>query len=225
MIFPDQGGVVVVTGAMGDGTYHDLPDMLRHAFRAAFDPEGHHLADDAGRDRAAEAVRRQVADARMPETPDPSPHREGFAATYDFDSNAQGLRSLAVDVRTDSVQVVLEDERGRHTVEHGVGHWVKQETGASVWRLHHSYQDPSALILATAEWSTGAADVLHLTWHFLEAPFIDRFTLTLGTDGISVVRQVNVNSGSTGLPAVHGRLRRTVAADDGALVEGDAAGA
>lgn len=27
MVFPDQGGVVVVTGAMGDGTYHDLPDI------------------------------------------------------------------------------------------------------------------------------------------------------------------------------------------------------
>ncbi|WP_329453932.1 serine hydrolase domain-containing protein [Streptomyces sp. NBC_01497] len=224
MVFPDQGGVVVVTGAMGDGTYHDLPDMLRTAFRAAFDPAGHDLATHVVRAQAADAVRRQVADARTPERPDPSRHREGFAATYDFDTNVQGLRSLAVDVRTDTVRVLLEDERGGHVVEHGVGHWTKQETDASTWRLHHAYQDTAAPILATAEWSTGAVDVLHLTWHFLETPFIDRLTLTLEADGVIVERQVNVNAGPTGLPAVRGRLRRTAAADNADPADEDVAG-
>ncbi|HWD03713.1 MAG TPA: hypothetical protein VG674_14820 [Amycolatopsis sp.] len=36
MVFPRHGGVVVVLGAMGDGTDHDLPGMLRATFRAAF---------------------------------------------------------------------------------------------------------------------------------------------------------------------------------------------
>ncbi|MFI6083046.1 serine hydrolase domain-containing protein [Streptomyces sp. NPDC051217] len=220
MVFPDQSGVVVVTGAMGDGTYHDLPGMLRQTFRTAFGRVGGDFPADPAEH---EAVRRHVIGARAPEEPTTSSRRTGFAATYDFDPNEQGLRSLGIEVRADSVRVVLEDERGRHPVEHGLGHWVKQETGASVWRLHHSYQDPSALIVAAAQWSAEDADVLHLTWHFLESPFIDRFTLTLTDDRVTVVRQVNVNSGPTVLPTATGRPRSTGADDSAVLATGDRA--
>ncbi|MBF8186629.1 hypothetical protein ITP53_12925 [Nonomuraea sp. K274] len=48
MIFPDQGGVVVVTGAMGEDTYHDLPEMMRGTFRQAFDGAAREtVGDDA----------------------------------------------------------------------------------------------------------------------------------------------------------------------------------
>jgi CubicO group peptidase (beta-lactamase class C family) len=106
MVFPDQDGVVVVTGAMGDGTYHDLPDMLRTTFRSAF--------DTTARDEPSEgdAVHAWVQRARDPEPLDPAAHRVGFAAVYDFEANGQGLRSLSVDVLADSVLVVLKDERG-----------------------------------------------------------------------------------------------------------------
>ncbi|MFD7438195.1 serine hydrolase domain-containing protein [Streptomyces sp. NPDC059861] len=210
MVFPDQGGVVVVTGAMGDGTYHDLPGMLRRAFRQAFGPAG---GDRAVERTEGEAVRRLVDAARMPQTLDATPRRVGMAATYDFGPNEQGLRSLALRTGTDAVRVVLEDERGRHTIEHGLGHWVRQETDVSVWRLHHSYQDPSALILAGAQWDPDVDDVLHLTWHFLESPFVDRLTLALSPQGISVKRQVNVNSGPTAQPAVSGKLREQTRGD------------
>lgn len=71
----------------------------------------------------------------------------------------------------------------------------------SVWRLHHSYQDPDAAILAAARWSP---NVLELTWHFLEAPFIDQLRLHFFDDGVTVAHEVNVNGGPTRLPPVRG---------------------
>ncbi|TDD33506.1 class C beta-lactamase-related serine hydrolase [Nonomuraea terrae] len=195
MIFPDQGGVVVVTGAMGEDTYHDLPDMLRTTFRKAFD----------GAEREDDGVEQWVRRAREPEPLRPSACRSAFRETYDFKPNEHGVDSLSVDVTADTVLLVIEDEHGRHTIEHGVGRWLGQHTGVSVWRLHHSYQDARAPILAAAEWTS--ADVLRLTWHFLEAPFIDTLTLRFDADGVTVEHEVNVNSGPTALPAVRG-LRR-----------------
>jgi hypothetical protein len=115
-------------------------------------------------------------------------------------------------VGADAVLLVLEDERGRHPIEHGIGQWVRQCTGVSVWRLHHSYQDASPAILAAAHWAApgdhdGAVDVLVLTWHFLESPFIDQLTLRFDADGVTVEHEVNVNSGPTDLPPVRG-IRR-----------------
>ncbi|WP_433286854.1 serine hydrolase domain-containing protein [Pseudonocardia sp. CA-142604] len=209
MIFPDQQGVVVVTGAMGDGTYHDLPQMLRETFRIAFDEK---VRDRTSETAEGDAVDSWVRHAREPEPLSPSARLVGFRGTYDLQPNEHGLLALSVEVRADAVLLVLEDERGRHAIEHGVGHWVRQCTGVSVWRLHHSYQDASTAILAAAQWlpprdHDRAADVLCLTWHFLESPFIDRLALRFDTDGVTVEHTVNVNSGPTELSPVRG-IRR-----------------
>lgn len=201
MIFPDQRGVVVVTGAMGDGTYHDLPAMLRETFRDAFAAAG--PGDGADED----AVRQWVLRAREPEPLPSAPGRAGLRETYEFGPGEAGPRRLSVDARADAVVITLADDRGTHLIEHGIGRWVRQDTGVSVWRLHHSYQDDRAPILAGAQWLD--ADALRLTWHFLEAPFIDTLTLRFDDDGVTVEHAVNVNSGPTALPAVHGRRRTT----------------
>jgi CubicO group peptidase (beta-lactamase class C family) len=192
MVFPDHDGVVVVTGAMGEPMYHDLPEMLRTAFREAF---------TRGDFEAGEWVER----ARRPEPLAPSAGAP-FRADYDFGPNEQGLRSLSVEV-ADTVVLVVEDELGRHRIEHGVGRWLPQHTGVGVGRLHHSYQDTSAPILAAAHRD---GDTLRLTWHFLEAPFVDRLTLTFDTDGVTVGHGVNVNSGPTELPPARGSGTRAV---------------
>lgn len=196
MIFPEQGGVVVVTGAMGDGTYHDLPGMLRDTFRTAFDMRG-----DAAE---TESLDRRIAQAREPERLRPSSVRTGFRRSYAFEANEQGVRALDVAVTDSVVVVTIEDERGTHTVEHGVEVWVRQRTGVSVWRLHHSYQDPSALIVAAAQWLV-SPDVLELTWHFLESPFIDNLSLRFEGDEVVLEHRVNVNSGPVSLPPARGR--------------------
>jgi CubicO group peptidase (beta-lactamase class C family) len=218
MVFPEHGGVVVVTGAMGDGTYHDLPGMLRQTFLTAFrSSDGDRTVDSTER----EAVHQWATGAREPQRLNGAIRRQGFTATYDFDANEQGLKSLSLRVRDDSVQIVMEDERGRHTIEHGVGHWLRQETRVSSWRLHHTYQDTSASILAGAEWSVRTDTELRLTWHFLESPFIDLITLSLGTDHITVEHGVNVNSGPTKLPTVTGRLRSPEPLDSDAVLATD----
>lgn len=190
MIFPDQGGVVVVTGAMGEETYHDLPGMLRETFRGRFELP----------------TEERVARAREPEPLTPTAHRVGFRRTYDFTDPQEGMRSIAIEVKEKSVLVVIEDELGRHTIDHGTDRWVRQRSGVSVWRLHHSYQDESALITAAAQWVRDS-DVLELTWHFLEAPFIDHLRLVFDGDDVVLEHRVNVNSGPVALPAVRGRAR------------------
>ncbi|MFG3109427.1 hypothetical protein [Streptomyces tendae] len=215
MVFPDHDGVVVVTGAMGEGTYHDLPGMLRRAFVAAFDSA---YADPATDAAEREAVRLWTGNAQKPRPLSSAARRRGFTATYDFDTNEQGLRSLSLAVSEDRVRIVLEDERGPHAIDHGVGHGLRQETRVSSWRLHHAYQDPSALVLAGAEWSAYDDARLRLVWHFLESPFVDLITLSLEPDGVTVEHRVNVNSGATELPPVTGRLRGPAPLDSDAVV-------
>ncbi|MEW2500629.1 serine hydrolase [Amycolatopsis sp. NPDC047767] len=199
MVFPHHDGVVVITGAMGDGSYHDLPGMLRSAFTAAFESPAREQSE-------VDALAAWVDRVREPETVGAALQRAGFTATYDFEPNEQGLVSLAVEVRDGSVHVVVEDELGRHPIDHGVGTWTRQDTGVSVWRLHHSYQDPTAAVLAAGQW--WSADELHLTWHFLESPFVDRLDLTFDGTGVTVGHATNVNSGPTTLPPARGELRK-----------------
>lgn len=207
MIFPDHDAVVVVTGAMGDGTYHDLPGMLRAAFVDAFESE----AGDTGDSEDADVVAGFVRRATQPQPLGTDRHRAGFVAHYLMEPGEHGLRALSVEVGSDTVALTLADDTGTHRIEHGVGRWIRQRTGASVWRLHHAYQESDALILAGAQWSDGG-DTVELLWHFLEGPFIDRLRLTFTADGIRVDRGTNVNSGPTALPTVRGTLVADAAA-------------
>lgn len=202
MVFPDQDGVVVVTGAMGDGSYHDLPEMLRTTFREAMADQ---VLDPVAEAAEQDVVHRWVMRAREPEPVPVSTSPAGIVGTYRFDPGEHGLRRLSVDVKDGAVLLTVEDDCGEHTIEHGLGHWVRQRSGVSVWRLHHSYQESSAAILAAAEWS--APNVLRLTWHFLESPFVDRLRLCFDDDsGVTVEHEVNVNSGPTRLPPARGLL-------------------
>lgn len=193
MVFPDHDAVVVVTGAMPDPEYHDLPGMLRETFREAFD------ADD-GFDGLAGRLSREPDSL---ESPVDGPR---FRRAYGFAPNDQDVRSLVVEVDGDVVRLEVEDDRGTHVLEHGLGKWVPQRTGVSVWRLHHSYQDDAAPVLAGARWST--VDELELTWHFLEGPFIDRLTLRFDGDDVVLDHGVNCNSGPTALPSAKGSVIR-----------------
>ncbi|QUQ72463.1 serine hydrolase domain-containing protein [Kutzneria sp. CA-103260] len=187
MIFPNHDAVVVITGAMADPTYHDLPAMLRNAFLCAFSQDIEPLDD-------------RVLAARKPEVLSSEVDVPGFVRAFAFADNKQGVRSLTVEADADLLRLTVEDDRGTHVVEHGVGEWRRQDTGVSVWRLHHSYQEEDAPILAGARWLS--ADELELTWHFLEGPFIDHLLLRFEDDGVVLDHRVNCNSGPTELPTI-----------------------
>jgi hypothetical protein len=205
MVFPDHDAVVVVTGAMGEPSYHDLPGMLRRSFTTAFESDSTADAD------AAAAVAGFVERAREPEPLGPDRHRAGFTGHYRIEPGEHGLADLSIEVRPDTVGLTLVDDTGTHRIEHGVGHWVRQRTGVSVWRLHHSYQETDAPVLAGAQWSAGG-DALELTWHFLEGPFIDRLRLEFTAEGLRLDWSTNVNSGPTALPTMVGALVTEIAA-------------
>jgi CubicO group peptidase (beta-lactamase class C family) len=193
MVFPEHGGVVVVTGAMPDPAYHDLPSMLREAFWQAFS------SDDV------ESLSQWVTRARDPEPLESAVDSPLSLRAFDFEPNEQGVESLTVEVDAGVVRLGIDDDRGTHRIEHGLGEWRRQSTGVSVWRLHHSYQEDAAPILAGARWAE--ADVLELTWHFLEGPFIDRLTLRFDGDDVVLEHRVNCNSGPTVLPPARGTVR------------------
>jgi hypothetical protein len=204
VVFPDDGAVVVATGAMGGGTYRDLPAMIRRAFRSAFREPVH--AAESGAD--TQTLHTRITAARHAEPLDGTRRRIGCSDTYDFEANEQGITSLSIDVGQNSVLVVIDDDQGSHRIDHGIGDWRRQHIGVSTWRLHHSYQDERALVQAAAHWSDSkTGDILILTWHFVEGPFIDRLVLHLEADSITVARSVNVNSGPTRLSDVKGCRR------------------
>ncbi len=189
MVFPDHDAVVVITGAMPDPTYHDLPAMLRTAFLDAF-------ANDS-----FESLDHRVAAAAQPEPL--GSNGPTIERTFSFPDNDQGVRSLTVKADDAVVRLRIEDDQGVHTIDHGLREWKQQRTGVSVWRLHHSYQEDDALILAGARWL--GPDTLELTWHFLEGPFIDHLTLRFQkADGVVLDHRVNCNSGPTELPGAEG---------------------
>jgi len=189
MVFPDHDAVVVITGAMPDPAYHDLPAMLRKAFLRAF-----------AADEGFESLDHRVGQAQRPEPL--GSDGPALKRSFCFGDNEQGVRSLAVEADDSVVRLRVEDDRGAHTIEHGLREWTRQRTGVSVWRLHHSYQEDDAPILAGASWL--GPDVLELTWHFLEGPFIDHLTLRFEADGVVLEHRVNCNSGPTELPSAEG---------------------
>jgi CubicO group peptidase (beta-lactamase class C family) len=201
MVFPEHDAVVVVTGAMNDPSYHDFPAMLREAFKESFS-ESH--PDLPAETAAVGEVQEMIVAARSPEEISPKSRRTGFCAWYEFSENAQGLHRLKLEIREESVLVIIQDDRGEHRIEHGIGAWIRQDTGVSVWRLHHSMQEDGAAVLAGAEWIEGEDNALRLVWHFLEGPFIDRLVVRFDEDCIAVEHSVNVNSGATSLPPIRG---------------------
>lgn len=198
MIFPRADAVVCITGAMGDGSYHDLPELMHRAFSDAFsDPAGPDSQDedtDWLDDWSARArIARPLAAARS--------HEIG-ASYYEFEPNDRSLQSMTLEILADSITVELHDDRGVHTVHHGIGSWLTGRTGVSVWRLHHSYQEDDANVLAAAEWTS--PETLVLSWYFVETPFVDTVTVSFQDDRISVEHRSNINSGITELPTVTG---------------------
>ena len=198
MIFPHEDAVVSITGAMGNGSYHDLPGLMHQSFSEAF---GNDVAPAAQID-AVNWITGWSAAAREPQPLATHSENVNTDSTYRFEPNEQSLHSIRLRVFADSVTVDLHDDRGSHTVRHGIGTWTPGRTGASVWRLHHSYQDDDANILAAAEWD--GPQSLTLRWHFVETPFTDTLTLTLVDDQITLRHNSNINSGPTELPPVVG---------------------
>lgn len=72
-------------------------------------------------------------------------------------------------------------------------------------RLHHSYGDSDAVMLAAAEWH--GPDSLTLTWNFAESPFTDSITLSFDGDAIAVDHRSNINSGPMEMARARGSRR------------------
>ena len=122
-----------------------------------------------------------------------SPNEPGVvAATVRFDGSTR-------------CQLVLETAAGTHAIDAGLlGLCVEGETTLPGMGLHHGYDPDRLMTMAAAGWS--APDTLTINCQYVETAFRDRFVLTFGSEHLVLERTVNVNGGTTSLPAI--RLRR-----------------
>jgi CubicO group peptidase (beta-lactamase class C family) len=196
LVLPEQDAVISTTSSMSEHTYGALTGLLLDAFAEAFTLGA---ANSSPEDEGWIAERAAASRRPLPLPSDPG--TADTTASYRFEANERGLETVRIAAESDEVIITLRDERGEHVIRHGLGTWIPGHTGASVWRLHHSYQDDDASILAGAAW---AGSTLTLRWLFVETPFEDTVVLEFAGSRVTWRHGSNINSGSTELPPVTG---------------------
>ena len=121
---------------------------------------------------------------------------------YRCTENQDGIDLIELRIEDETVHLVVSDERGRHRLDAGLGHWTDSSTTLTSWRLHHSYQDPVSNTVTGARWT--ALNELLIDVYFIETPFHDTIALTFEGDELTWRRSVNINSGPTEAERVHG---------------------
>lgn len=124
---------------------------------------------------------------------------------YSVSDSADTISSLAIEMGDDGLRLSICDERGIHTVMHGVNSWRNGYTSMTGHYLHHQYEMPIARICAASYWISDRE--LMLEWRYPEMTFWDHVKITFhGDETIAVDRWVNMNSESVSRPTFTGIL-------------------
>ncbi len=128
---------------------------------------------------------------------------------FTITANKDQITKIKLDFGKDSVNYVMTDQRGTHTVKCGLGSWISGTTTMTGNYLHHQYQDPIQKVYASATWVDD--NTLKMTWTYPEMAFRDFLTIKLTDNTISMVRSVNANSkgpfGGMVRPEVNGKIK------------------
>ncbi len=120
--------------------------------------------------------------------------RRNVAEDYIFtpENHVDGITKIELHFRDDLVSYVMEDSRGRHTVEAGFSKWISGITSMTGAYLHHQYEKDKLLVFANAYWAE--KDLLVLEWRYPEMAFFDRVSIQFTDEQIGITRSVNMNS-------------------------------
>ena len=122
---------------------------------------------------------------------------------YAIDPNELGIRRISLAFEADLCTLTLSYPEADHSIVIGINHWIEGETSIPGGQLHHGYAITPARVVAGAYWQSEQ----HLTmlWTFAGMTFRDTIECNFAHDQLTLDRSVNVNSGVTSLPTLHGR--------------------
>ena len=122
-----------------------------------------------------------------------------FQRRYRAEAPVDTITEAAIEVTDQELLFSIRDERGIHTVRHGLNTWKHGVTSMTGRYLHHQYEFASMKISAQASWMD--KDHLLLEWRYPEMAFFDTVQIAFSGDGrICMKRQVNMNSEDTERP-------------------------
>lgn len=135
---------------------------------------------------------------------------QNWAGTYTAEPNDQGITALRLEQSGRDIVFILEDHRGVHRIQAGLGHRIESITTMTGARLHHAYEpDAGFAVAAWAAWSEMDDEGWHsltFDWAFIETAFRDTVRCKLRNGIVRMSRQVNVNSSILSLPEIKGHL-------------------
>lgn len=198
-VSPDHDAVLAITSAVPPGE-RDLRNVVARHFPAMLDGPA------SPGDGQAEKLRQRCATMTLlPGAESTAPgHPSGVSGiSFIADANPDGVEVLSLTFLPDSCFIRIDDARGQHTLQVGVGRWIESDvtlTGAS---LHHGYEPGSMRVVASGRWT--ADDTFEVTAQFIETAFRDVLVFRFVPDGLLMDRRVNVNSGPTERPTIRAR--------------------
>ena len=200
VVFPKQNAVLAMTAAMPEGT-HFRNLMFKH-FPTMFSGE---VVNDK---RALETLKTrtqnlQLLPAVVPSTSPVVAHVSG--ATYRFEDNPDAVKAISLTFADKSCTFRLEDDRGAHTIEVGLGQDLEGDTTMTGHKLHHEYEPDVMRVVARGEWRDERTFVM--IWTFVESAFRDTVTCVFTGPRLRFTRSVNVNSAETELPTLTGEMQ------------------
>ena len=122
---------------------------------------------------------------------------------YLFEENEDKVREASLAFSGDTCLFTLQDHRGEHRIEAGLGRLVEQDTTMTGYYLHHEYQPDSMRVAAQGSWLD--QNRFQMIWRFVETAFSDTVLCTFEGDSLRLERSVNTNAGPLGRPPLHGK--------------------
>ena len=198
-VFPRHSAVLAITAGIPEES-HFNKFVYKH-FPAAFAD----MAAKPGRDLAVLTARTTTLRLLPPARRSRSPiigHVSGQA--YQFAENPEQVKSMQFDFTADACIFTLQDHRGAHRIEVGLGRTIEGDTTMTGNKLHHEYELDRMRVVASGEWVDSRTFVM--IWSFVETAFRDTVACVFEGPKLRFDRSVNVNSAETSLPTLTGRL-------------------
>ncbi len=191
IVLPDQDAVIVFTSALRPGDSRLLDLTWSHLVPALG-------GANAGGDAALAA---RLAALALPE---PEGAAVGLAesASYAVSPNEQGVTRIGFDFSAGRCVFTLDDARGTHRIDVGLGEGIESDTSMTGNTLHHEYQPDTMRVLARGVWTRSGRFVM--TWRFIETAFCDTVACVFAENAVTLRRNVNTNAGALELPALAG---------------------
>ncbi|WP_315834825.1 serine hydrolase domain-containing protein [Bradyrhizobium prioriisuperbiae] len=201
-VFPKHNAVLAITSGIPGGAgftklvFQHTPAMLSASVTA--------------HSRDGKALAARTANLRL--LPQPALSSSSVvpyvsAKKYQFPENADAIKSVSLTFADKGCRFVLEDDRGIHTIEVGLGQAVEGSTTMTGNKLHHEYQPDVMRVIASGAWRDTRTFVM--IWVFVESAFRDTVECVFEGPLLRLSRSVNVNSAALDMPVLVGRAQVT----------------